>query len=318
MGSNIRFDLRHMRAFVAVAESLHFKKASEALFITQPALSRLIKSLEDEIGAELFSRTTRQVTLSEAGRLFLAECQQAFTHIQRGIQLAQRAARGDIGRIAIAYNDFSINSSLPHLLEVFKEAQPSVAIELTYMPSHVQLDSLRNGQIDVGFLFGPLHEEGITTLTLSRERTVALLPKKHRLAQRRSIKIEDLRDEKFIIGSESGWKSFRSFVFDLCRRSGFIPQVVQEATSSTGILSLVAANMGISLYSESVRNFIRKDIAIVPVENPSATLDTVAAWNANYQSASFRLFLQTMERELSLQKVGADQAETTIGRPGDF
>jgi len=309
MGSNIRFDLRHMRAFVAVAESLHFKKASEALFITQPALSRLIKSLEDEIGAELFSRTTRQVTLSEAGRLFLAECQQAFTHIQRGVQLAQRAARGDIGRISIAYNDFSINGALPHLLEVFKEAQPAVTIELAHMPSHLQLDAIRNGEIDVGFLFGPLQESSITTLTLSTERTVVLLPKKHRLAHRRSIKMEDLRDEKFIIGSESSWKSFRTFVFDLCLKSGFIPQVVQEATSSTGILSLVAANMGISLYSESVRNFIRKDIAIVPVESAHATLETVAAWNTAYQSASFRLFHHTMEQELARLRTSTEAAE---------
>ncbi len=311
MASNIRFDLRHMRAFFAVAESLHFKKASEVLFITQPALSRLIKSLEDEIGAELFSRTTRQVSLTEAGRLFLVECQQAFTHIQRGVQLAQRAARGDIGRISIAYNDFSINSSLPHLLEVFKEEQPAVAIELTYMPSHVQLDAIRNGEIDVGFLFGPLHEEGIAALSVSQERTVVLLPKKHRLAHRRSIRMEDLREEKFIIGSESGWKSFRSFVFDLCLRSGFIPQVVQEATSSTGILSLVAANMGISLYSESVRNFIRKDIAIVPVESTHATIETVAAWNAAYQSASFRLFHRTLEQELLRLQASPERVEPT-------
>lgn len=311
MASNIRFDLRHMRAFVAVAESLHFKKASEALFITQPALSRLIKSLEDEVGAELFSRTTRQVSLSEAGRLFLVECQQAFTHIQRGVQLAQRAARGDIGRISIAYNDFSINSSLPHLLEVFKEEQPAVAIELTYMPSHVQIDAIRNGEIDVGFLFGPLQEEGITALSVSHERTVVLLPKKHRLAHKRSIRIEDLRDEKFIIGSQSGWKSFRSFVFDLCLKSGFIPQVVQEATSSTGILSLVAANMGISLYSESVRNFIRKDIAIVPVESTHATIEIVAAWNTAFQSASFRLFHHTLEQELSRLQLSPELIEPT-------
>lgn len=314
MGSNIRFDLRHMRAFVAVAESLHFKKASEALFITQPALSRLIKSLEDEVGAELFSRTTRQVTLSEAGRLFLTECQQAFTHIQRGVQLAQQAARGDIGRIAIAYNDFSINSALPHLLEVFKEQQPAVTIDLTYMPSHIQLDAIRNGEIDVGFLFGPLHEDGITTLSLSTERTVVLLPRKHRLAHRRSVKMEELRDEKFIIGSESGWKSFRSFVFDLCLKSGFIPQVVQEATSSTGILSLVAANMGISLYSESVRNFIRKDIAIVPVESPHSSIEIAAAWNAAYQSPSFRLFHRSMEQELARLGV-SPEADTPPAAP---
>ena len=120
-------------------------------------------------------------------------------------------------------------------------------------------------------------------------------------------KMEELRDEKFIIGSESGWKSFRSFVFDLCLKSGFIPQVVQEATSSTGILSLVAANMGISLYSESVRNFIRRDIAIVPVESTHATIEIVAAWNAAYQSPSFRLFHRSMEQELA--RLGTPVAE---------
>lgn len=306
MGSNIRFDLRHLRAFIAVAESLHFKKAAEALFITQPALSRLIKGLESEVGAELFLRTTRQVALSEAGRLFLAECRLAFEHIERGVHLAQRAAKGDIGRISIAYNDFSINGVLPRLLELFKEAHPEVTVELTYMPSHVQLPAIRDGQVDVGFLLGPLAEQGIDTLRVALERTVVLLPRRHSLAHRRSLRLEELQQEKFIIGAESGWKSFRSFVFERCLKAGFIPQVTQEATSSSGILSLVAANMGISLYSEGVKNFARKDIAIVPVDGRHATIETVAAWNQAYQSASLRLFHATLQREL--QRAEAERA----------
>lgn len=298
MINNARVDIRHMRAFVAVAETLHFKKAAEALFITQPALSRLIKGLEAEIGAALFSRTTRQVALTDAGQLLLAECQLAFEHINRGIRLARRAAAGDVGAISIAYNDFSINSFLPRFLEHFKDAHPEIRLELTYMPSHVQLEAIRNAQIDVGFLFGPLEEPGIETLRLELERTVVILPRKHRLSHRKSVRPEELAEEKFIIGSESGWKSFRSFVFDLCLRAGFVPQVVQEATSSTGILALVAADMGISLYSEAVKNFARKDIAIVPLASKHAVIETVAAWNRAYQRPSFLLFRDALRRDL--------------------
>ena len=299
MGNNVRFDLRQIKDFIAVAEALHFKKAAEALFITQPALSRLIKGLEEEVGAHLLARTTRQVNLTESGRLFLEECRQVFLHIDRGVYLARRAAAGDIGHITVAYNDFSINGVLPRILERFKECHPEVGIELVYMPSHEQHKALRDLLIDIGFLIGPLAVEGIETHRVVYERTTVILPVRHPLAHRSSIRAAELADEKFILGSESGWSEYRAYVLKVCLRAGFTPNVIQEATTSNGIFGLVAANMGISLYSDCVKKFQREDIAVVPLEGESTAIETVAAWSKSYESPSARLFKELLKSEMT-------------------
>ncbi|WP_232818255.1 LysR family transcriptional regulator [Zobellella maritima] len=294
---NLRFDLRHVRAFIAVAESLHFKKAADSLFITQPALSRLIKGLEEAIGVELLSRTTRQVTLTEAGRLFLAECQDAFRLFERGVHLAQCASQGDIGHISVAYNDFSINGVLPEILEQFKEKHPNISIELSHMPSHEQHKALQDCRIDVGFLIGPLNLPGIETHSSAVERLVVILPTRHPLSHKKSLRMEELKDEKFILGAESSWKEFRTSFFRSCQKAGFTPNIVQEASTSTGIFGLVAANMGISIYSECVKKFKREDIHIIPLTGDENQIETVAAWNSSYISPSFAHFIKHLQEE---------------------
>ncbi|MGJ7458727.1 LysR family transcriptional regulator [Halomonas sp. RA08-2] len=295
---NIRFDLRQVRAFLAVASTLHFKQAAETLCITQPALSRLIKGLEESIGAELFTRTTRQVELTVAGRLFLGECQQAITHLERATHLAQQAASGDIGHLSIAYNDFSINGVLPSILDTFKEKYPDISVDLVYMPSHTQHKALLDHEIDVGFLIGPLDMAGIQTFRAALERIVVILPRRHHLADRQQLYIEDLKDEKFILGTENGWREFRQYIFNICIKAGFTPQVVQEASTSSGIFGLVAANMGVSLYSDCINRFQRDDIAVVPLDHDDYSVETIAAWSMSYTTPSFRLFRELLESRL--------------------
>ncbi|EZI27835.1 MULTISPECIES: LysR family transcriptional regulator [Pseudomonas] len=297
MSINIRFDLKQMKAFIAVAEHLHFKRAADVLFITQPALSRLIRALEEEVEAQLFQRTTRQVALTEAGRLFLHECQQVFRHIERGIELARSAAAGDIGHLTVAYNDFAINGALPAILERFKELHPNVTVELLYMPSHEQYKAIDDCLIDVGFLLGPVSMPGIKSLPVSQERMVAILPARHPLAGNTSIRVEQLKDERFIFGAASGWSLFREQSFQLCQRFGFTPNIIQEATTSIGIFGLVAANMGVSIYSECAYKIQREGVAIIPLENEHACVQTIAAWNDAYETptaARFRALLQDL------------------------
>ena len=290
MSINVRFDLKQMKAFVAVAEHLHFKRAADVLFITQPALSRLIKGLEEELGAELFKRTTRQVALTEAGRLFLQECNQAFRHIERGVDLAHSAAAGDIGQLTVAYNDFAINGALPGILERFKELHPDVTVELLYMPSHEQYKAINDLLIDVGFLLGPMSVAGIDSLPVAEERMVVILPARHPLAGHASLRVEQLKDERFIFGAQSGWSLFREQSFQLCQRFGFTPNIIQEATTSIGIFGLVAANMGVSIYSECAYKIQREGVIIVPLANDHPRVQTIAAWNEDYETPTARRF----------------------------
>jgi len=288
---NLRFDLRHIKAFIAVAESLHFKKAAKRLFITQPALSRLIKGLEEAVGVRLLARTTRQVALTEAGTLFLAECKSSIKTLERGVHLAQSASQGDIGHISIAYNDFSINGILPDIIERFKEKHPNISIELTHMPSYDQHQALQDCRIDAGFMIGPLDVPGMETISCNVERLLVLLPLRHPFAQRSSLRLEDLKNEKFVLGTESSWKAFRTLFFKSCLNAGFTPNIVQEASTSAGIFGLVAANMGISVYTECASKFTRRNIHLIPLEGDEHQIETVVAWNSALISPCFAHFI---------------------------
>jgi DNA-binding transcriptional LysR family regulator len=134
----MRIDVHHIRASLAVAEALQFSVAADRLHMTQPALSRIIKALEESVGAALLARTTRRVELTNAGRVFAEHCQLALTHIDQAITLARRAEAGNIGHLRIAYMDFAINGSLPGIVESFGKKFPSISIDLVHLPSTVQ------------------------------------------------------------------------------------------------------------------------------------------------------------------------------------
>jgi DNA-binding transcriptional LysR family regulator len=285
----IRIELRHVEAFLALARALHFSRAARALNVSQPALSRTIGTLEDSIGVPLFVRTTRQVDLTEAGRAFMLSAPSILEALQKSVADARRAAAGETGRLAVGYMDFAINGPLPSLLQQFRKTAPGIAVDLSYMPTNAQREALFDGRLDIGFMIGPLAAEGVTTQAVDDAALVALLPRTHRLARRQTITIDQLAREAWVLGAADPWQAFRTIVFDCCAKHGFAPNVVQEATNSDGVFGLVAAGVGVSLYSDSAANLRRKGIVVKEV-TASPRILTIAAWrtdNANPARARF-------------------------------
>jgi DNA-binding transcriptional LysR family regulator len=284
-----RVELRHIDAFLTLARTLHFSRAAAALNLSQPSLSRTIGALEDEIGAALFVRTTRQVTLTEAAHAFLGSAPSITEAVDRSVSDAQRAAAGETGRLTVGYMDFAINGPLPDLLQRFRAAAPGIAVDLSYMPTNAQHEALFDGGLDIGFMIGPFAAEGVTTHAVDTADLVVLLPRTHKLARQRSITTDQLAREPWVLGAAEPWEAFRTIVFDHCAKHGFAPNVVQEATNSDGIFGLVAAGVGISLYSDSAANLRRKGIVIKELA-AAPQVQTVAAWrrdNANPARSRF-------------------------------
>jgi len=146
----LKFDLRQARSFVVVAEELHFGRAANRLYVSQPALSRSIQQLEEAVGVALLERSTRRVRLTPAGDAFAAECRLALGHLGRAVNAAQNAAEGREGRLRVGYMDFAINGRLPRILKAFRAKYPRVAVDLQYMPTALQHAALLEGRIDIG------------------------------------------------------------------------------------------------------------------------------------------------------------------------
>ncbi len=281
-----RFDLRQARAFLFVADELHFGRAAARLFMTQPALSRTIRTLEEAVGVPLFERSTRRVRLTPAGDAFAAECRLALGHLERATASATNAAEGREGRLRVGYMDFAINGRLPQILKAFRANVPQVMVDLEYIPTAMQHTALMEGRIDIGFVIGEFRGQKILNQLVDRDDFVALLPEGHRLAAKVPIRLADLAEEPFVLGSEDTFSSFRQLLFPLCHTAGFFPKIVQQASNTSGIFGLVAAGVGVTLYAGCARNFKRAGVVVKPLADVREKIPTYAAWVADHPSGA--------------------------------
>src|SRR3984893_10610344 len=185
-------ELRHLRYFVAVAEELHFGHAANRLHTSQPSLSQQIRDLERELKVDLFLRTKRHVALTPAGERFLQEARGILSSAERAAGLAREAARGESRKLEVGISPETDWLLLGKALRLFAEHAPSVSVVFQNLTPEAQVDAIRGGHIDVGFVGLPLEAEGMVTEATGRLRLVIALPEKHPMARKKDLRLEDL------------------------------------------------------------------------------------------------------------------------------
>ena len=249
-------EIRHLRYFVAVAEELHFGRAAHRLHIQQPPLSRQIQDLESELGFPLFERSRRRVELTPAGTALLGRARQVFDALDVAVHDARSASEGESGRLVIGYPSSLAYSGLTELLRAFRTGFPSVELSLRELPPADQIAGLKAGRLDVGFVRTSLDDPTLVAELVRRESLMVVLPDDHRLAKRRSIPLEALAHEPFVMFPRARGPAFFDQLMALCSAAGFAPRIVQEA-AQLDIVSMVAAGFGVSIMPSSMRNFRR-------------------------------------------------------------
>jgi len=244
---NRDIELRHLRYFLAVSETLHFSRAAQRLGIAQPPLSQQIQQLEQLVGHRLFDRTTRGVKLTAAGQLLAERARTTIDKVHDDLAQVRRLGRGEEGTLTIGFSGSVMFTNLPAAIEVYRRRFPKVELRLHEMVTSAQIGALLEGTIDLAFLRDGDSTEGIEMRPLLRERYVAVLPRSHPLARRRSLRVGDLRNEPFIFFS----RRMGPLAFDrtvaCCVRNGFHPNIVQEAPQWPTLVRLVSAGLGVSL-----------------------------------------------------------------------
>ncbi len=247
-------ELRHLRYFVAVAETCHFGQAAERLHVAQPALSYAIRQLEAELDVSLFTRTTRQVSLTAAGEFLKTEAGRILAGVDDAARGVRRIAGGRSGLVRLGLTGTAAFSHLPRLARVVKRELPGVALEIQAdMLTPVQCDSLRTGALDIGVLRPPAVGEGIELKTIETEPLVLAVSVDHRLAVEPVVSIADLRNEPFVAYG-SRHSAVNEAVLRSCRQAGFVPQREHEAPGTAVLLALVAAGLGVAVVPASVRS----------------------------------------------------------------
>lgn len=295
-------DIRHLRAFVAVAEDLSFRRASERLNLAQPALSRTIRDMESLMAVKLFERSTRNVRLTPAGAAFLGEARELLAQLTAAIRNVQRFETGELGSLNVGFNDFAINDALPPIVMRFRTRYPDINVNLHTMSSPDMADSIRKRRLDIAFLTGVHLVSDLSHVVLRREQMVCLLPKGHRLAAERTISIASLAHEPFVIGAAQGWQSYLDVVNAYCMQAGFLPRVAQEASHSDSIVNLVAAGMGVSIYIDADWVKARQDVVMRPLREKPPVVVSVAAWHPDLKSRILENFV-AVTREIAGQKL---------------
>jgi DNA-binding transcriptional LysR family regulator len=282
-------EFRHLRSFIAVAEELHFGRAAARVHIVQPALSRQIRALEQELGIRLFERDRRRVALTPAGAVFLDEARALLDHAVRAVEAARRADRGELGSLRIGYVPAMVSTGLPEIVRSFRQRYPGVDVRLQEMSPAMQIEALLGERVDVGFVRGPIHEPALATQTVREEPLVAALPSGHRLGSHRRLRVAMLADEPFVIQARSSGPGSHDQILAICRSAGFSPRVVQEG-SQAEVASLVASGAGVAIVPASLRTIRRAGVLYRPLHGqPMTQLDM--AWRKDAASPVLRAFL---------------------------
>lgn len=268
-------ELRHLRYFIAVAEELHFSRAAERLGMSQPPLSQQIRQLEAILDARLLTRTNRRVTLTEAGRLFLAEARDILQRVDHAVDLAQRGARGEAGELRIGFTASTpLTATIPDTVFAFRQALPQVHLQLEEMTTLQQIDALLQAHLHIGIIRRTPLPEPLVADTLFEDPLVVVMRHDHALLQRRRkrvLTLEALADEPFVMFSRGSGTGIRDQILALCRGAGFSPRISQEARESSTIIGLVAAGLGVSLLPASYAHVSVEGVAYVPLADPGAT-----------------------------------------------
>ena len=290
-------DLRQLRHFVAVAERLHFGRAAAALNISQPPLSRSIRDLEARVGVTLLARTRRRVELTPEGARFLDEAKRILAQLERAVLEMGSMAAGGGGQLRLGFVSLADFGVLPALLRVYKSARPGVALALREMLSPDQAMALAAGELDFGLLLPPVAGAELEHFVVQRERFVAALPSRHRLARGRGrIAVRELAGESFVMAPRGIAPGLHDIVAALAARAGFAPRVAQEAIQMQTVVSLVSSGLGVALVPASVANLGRRGVAYREISDPHPRLDLWLAWRRGPLGVAAREFVHHARR----------------------
>lgn len=288
-------DLRRIRHFHVLADTLNFSRAAERLHIAQPALSVSIQKLESELGTRLFERTSTGVLLTASGRAALVEARRLLYHGEQMMRSARDAAQGTGGRLRIGFVGSAIYRLVPDLIPAFRLQYPGVELVLKESTSSRIVQMLAEEGLDVGIVRTPLVQAGSAALlTLQRDPFLLALPRAHPLAARSSVPLSLLAAEPFVMYSAADAPGLHGAAMALCQSAGFVPQTAQEATQVPTVLALVESGLGVALVPAVMRGEREPNVAYRDLEGWQQAGETTLAlaWQPGQETPAAQRFIE--------------------------
>jgi DNA-binding transcriptional LysR family regulator len=296
-------EYRHLRAFVTLADELHFHRAAARLHVAQPTLSQTLRQLELTVGVQLFERSTRRVVLTAAGRALLEDARAAVAALDAVMVRASQVGRGQAGELIIGYEVTTGLDFLPQVLREFERICPEVSVTLMEFDFAAPEAGLNTGATDVAFLRPPVDCEGLRLETLFTEPRVLCVASSHRFAGRKSVSIPEILPEPLIASPTPGvWRDYWLLPE---YRDGEEANVCLEVATCDAELQAVAAGRGIVVTSATTERYYRRPgVCFVPIED-LAPCEIALAWPEGSQHPALQPFLDAAHSAVAVSPVAA-------------
>jgi DNA-binding transcriptional LysR family regulator len=281
-----------VQSFVIVAEELSFRRSAERLCMDRSALTRRIQKLEHLLGFPLLERTTREVSLTPAGRAFYETNAQLLQGYASAVESARQVAHGKTGILRVGYMAFAATELMPRAVAAFQIAHPHVAVKLHYIRTQGQKIALTNDEIDIGYMIGPFDHSEFHSAPLSQEKLYAVMPRGHRLAEKTTVAPTDLAGHDFVFGDMVEWEAYRWRITEMFSGEGVPLNIALEAPDTLALAGLVAAGLGVTVCPESLIGLFGGTMEARVISHPNFRIQTILVWRRNKRTTPLRNFVE--------------------------
>jgi DNA-binding transcriptional LysR family regulator len=288
-------EMRDLRSFVLLAQQLHFGRTARLLHVSQPALTKQIRRVEEDLGCSLFERGKHGTKLTSAGEQFLEEARPIVTGFDRLVASGRGLARGERGRLRLGFG-FHTFELVPRLIARLRRMAPGVQISLRDMSTLEQTEGLRSSKIDVGFVRSPVSKE-FEAMPVIDDRLALVSSSDSRIPENATVK--DCAEEPFILISSERAPTFRRHAIALCAKFGFHPRSIQDTSEVTTSLALVRAGLGVTLIPQSFGTAHISGLRLHELDDPAASWAVSAAWRKNDSNPLLKRFLELLGQEIA-------------------
>jgi len=295
---NYQIEFRHLHYFRVLAEELHFRKAAERLFISQPGLTRQIKQMEEIYRTPLFERDKRNVKLTEAGIFLKQEVDLVFNQLNNIRTQIEKIAEGKITNLKLGFIGSAVQTILPELLAKLKVKQPLIDISLQELSNEIQLEMLVRNELDFGFVRTANYPSQIQTYPILTENFALVVPKGHPITTRKKVSLSDFKEESFILFSKQYSASYYDLVMSIFRDHQFEPKVALRTVNALSIFNLVSQGIGIAIVPSSLKKGYHADVEFIELTHIPQRTTLYLAWNKENRNNGIPFFTDILKEIL--------------------
>jgi len=287
-------EFRHLKYLLALGKELHFAKAAEKLFITQPALSKQIMQLEDELGTKLLNRTKRSVSLTPAGKYLMDEADYIINHLDRVVDATKRKGEGEEGEIRIGFVGSAMQRIIPELLEQMSKIHPNIHASLDELDNKDQLDAVARDKLDIGFVRLESVHKGFEQRVVLEDSFSLVVSNKHAVQPQNFKSLDQFKDEQFILFSNDYSQEYYDNIMSIFTDHGFEPKVSHRSVQANSIFRLVERQLGVAIVPTALQGGLDLGVSFIPLNHLPQRTKLIAIWNADNRNEALDKFLALM------------------------